>query len=48
MSLKIIVVGAGIAGLCASLALRQAGHEVEVSLNNTLGSNSTSKGTFQV
>jgi pyruvate/2-oxoglutarate dehydrogenase complex dihydrolipoamide dehydrogenase (E3) component len=33
MPLKIIVVGAGIAGLCAGLALRQAGHEVEVSLN---------------
>ena len=30
MSLKVIVVGAGIAGLCASIALRQAGHQVEV------------------
>lgn len=32
MPLKIIVVGAGVAGLCASIALRQAGHEVEVCL----------------
>jgi 2-polyprenyl-6-methoxyphenol hydroxylase-like FAD-dependent oxidoreductase len=32
MPLKIIVVGAGIAGLCAGIALRQAGHEVEVCL----------------
>ena len=30
MPLKVIVVGAGIAGLCASISLRQAGHEVEV------------------
>lgn len=30
MPLKIIVVGAGIGGLVTSLALRQAGHEVEV------------------
>lgn len=28
--LKIIVVGAGIAGLCTAVALRQAGHNVEV------------------
>jgi 2-polyprenyl-6-methoxyphenol hydroxylase-like FAD-dependent oxidoreductase len=32
MPLKIIIVGAGIAGLCAGIALRQAGHEVEVCL----------------
>ena len=30
MPLKVIVVGAGIAGLCAGIALCQAGHEVEV------------------
>ncbi|KAF2878221.1 putative salicylate hydroxylase [Massariosphaeria phaeospora] len=30
MPLKIIVVGAGIAGLIAAIALRQAGHEVEI------------------
>ena len=30
MPLKVIVVGAGIAGLCAATALRQAGHNVEV------------------
>jgi 2-polyprenyl-6-methoxyphenol hydroxylase-like FAD-dependent oxidoreductase len=32
MPFKIIIVGAGIAGLCAGIALRQAGHEVEVCL----------------
>lgn len=31
MGLKIIVVGAGIAGLTTALALRQLGHSVEVS-----------------
>lgn len=30
MPLKVIVVGAGIAGLCAAVSLRQAGHSVEV------------------
>ena len=28
--LKIIIVGAGIGGLCTAVALRQAGHNVEV------------------
>lgn len=30
MPLKIIIVGAGIVGLCAAVALRQAGHLIEV------------------
>lgn len=30
MPLRVIVVGAGIAGLCAGVALRQAGHSVKV------------------
>lgn len=32
MPLKVIVVGAGIAGVCAATSLRQAGHDVEVGL----------------
>ena len=35
MPLKVIVVGAGIAGLCAAASLRQAGHDVEVGSNST-------------
>ena len=31
MPLEIIVVGAGIAGLCAAVSLRRAGHTVKVS-----------------
>lgn len=34
MALKIIIVGAGIAGICAGIALRQAGHQVEVIENS--------------
>lgn len=30
-SLKILVIGAGIAGLSAAISLRRAGHDVEVS-----------------
>lgn len=30
MPLKVIIVGAGIAGLCAAISLRKAGHKVEV------------------
>ena len=32
MALKVIIVGAGIAGLCAAVALRRAGLDVEVAL----------------
>jgi 2-polyprenyl-6-methoxyphenol hydroxylase-like FAD-dependent oxidoreductase len=35
MPLKAIVVGAGIAGLCAALSLREAGWTVEVSHVNS-------------
>ena len=36
MPLKVIVVGAGIGGLCAALSLRQAGHHVEVNSSREL------------
>lgn len=37
MPLKIIVVGAGIGGLCAAISLRQAGHIVEVGSTSMQG-----------
>lgn len=33
-SLNIVIVGAGIGGLCAAIALRNSGHTVHVSLKN--------------
>ena len=36
MPLRIIVVGAGIAGLSAAVSLRQAGHTVQVSIDRIL------------
>ena len=36
MPLKVVVVGAGIAGLCAAVSLRQAGHSVQVSSSYAL------------
>lgn len=33
MGLNIIVVGAGIGGLCSAIALKQAGHDVKVSVD---------------
>ena len=37
-SLKIIIIGAGIAGLSAAVGLRRAGHDVEVSRRSVLKS----------
>lgn len=37
MPLKVIVVGAGIGGLCAAISLRQAGHIVEVGSKSMQG-----------
>lgn len=34
MSLKVVIVGGGIAGLCAAVSLCQAGHAVKVCLKN--------------
>ena len=36
MPLKVIIIGAGIAGLTAAVSLRRAGHEVEVSTTKIL------------
>lgn len=37
MPLKVIVVGAGIGGICAATSLRQAGHDVEVGSKDMQG-----------
>jgi len=34
MPLKVVVIGAGIAGLCTATSLRQAGHSVQVRKKN--------------
>lgn len=36
MPLKVIVVGAGLAGLGAAVALKRSGHEVEVGLHGEI------------
>lgn len=40
-SLKVGIVGAGVAGLGAAIALRKIGHDVEVSLENSRQSQQT-------
>jgi succinate dehydrogenase/fumarate reductase flavoprotein subunit len=43
-ALKVLVVGAGIGGLTAAIALRKEGHDVQVCLNLPSSSNAYTKG----